>query len=66
MLEFIRPFRDSVFGIYNHYGIKLLSRLHLGVSHLNEHKFKHSFKLTIVLIHIGKGDIEPIKSKNSG
>ena len=43
LLKFIRPSRNSVFKCYNPKGIKLLTRLRLGLSHLREHKFKHSF-----------------------
>ena len=36
------------FDIYNPYGIKLLTRLRLGLRNLNEHnKFKHGFNDTI-------------------
>ena len=34
---------NSVFRCHNLKGIKLLSRLRLGLSHLREHKFKHGF-----------------------
>ena len=33
-----------IFSIYDPLGIKLLTRLRLGFSHLNEHKFRHCFK----------------------
>ena len=38
LLEFPRPFPYSIFDIYNSFGVKLLTRLHLGLSHFNEHK----------------------------
>ena len=60
LLEFIRPLPNSIFDIYNPYGIKLLTRLRLGLSHLNEHKFKHRFNYTINRICICGGDIESI------
>ena len=60
ILEFIRPSPNSIFDIYNPYGIKLLTRLRLGLSHLNEHKFKHGFNDTISFICIWGGDIESI------
>ena len=60
LLEFIRPSPNSIFDIYNPYGIKLLTRLRLGLSHLNEHKFKHGFNDTINPICICGGDIESI------
>ena len=43
LLEFIRPSGNSVFKCHNPKGIKLLTRLRLGLSHLREHKFKHGF-----------------------
>ena len=60
ILEFTRHLPNSVFDIYNPYGIKLLTRLRLGLSHLNEHKFKHGFNDTINPICICGGDIESI------
>ena len=47
ILNFIRPSPNSVFDIRNPKGIKLITRLRLGLSHLREHKFKHSFQDTI-------------------
>ena len=61
-MEFIRPSPNSIFDIYNPYGIKLLTRLRLGLSHLNEHKFKHGFNDTTNPICICEGDIESINS----
>ena len=43
LLTFIRPCRNSVFRGHNPKGVKLLTRLRLGLSHLREHKFKHGF-----------------------
>ena len=60
LLEFIRPSPNSIFDIYDPYGINLLSRLRLGSSHLNEHRFKHGFNDTINPICICEGDIESI------
>ena len=46
--HFIDEFRqipNSVFNIHNPVGIKLLTRLRLGLlSHLNEHRFNHKFQ----------------------
>ena len=47
ILNFIRPSPNSVFDIRNPKGIKLITRLRLGLSHLREHKFKHSFQDTL-------------------
>ena len=46
ILKFIRPTANSVFGCHNPLGVKLLTRLRLGLSHLREYKFKHSFQNT--------------------
>ena len=43
LLQFIRPLENSVFTCHNPIGIKYLTRLRLGFSHLRYHKFKHSF-----------------------
>ena len=43
-LKFITFSPNSVFECHNHQGIKFLTRLCLGLSHLREHKFKHSFQ----------------------
>ena len=32
-----------VYSIHNPLGLKLLTRLRLGVSHLNDHRFNHNF-----------------------
>ena len=47
LLNFIRPCANSIFNIHNPYGIKLLTRLRLGFSHLREHKFRHCFQDTL-------------------
>ena len=39
--------KNSIFPIYNPLGIKLLTRLRLQFSHLNEHKFRLGFADTI-------------------
>ena len=46
-LKFIRPFPNSVFNCHNCKGIKYLTRLRLGLSHLREHKFKNGFQDTL-------------------
>ena len=40
--NFIRPNSSNVFKINNPLGLKLLTRLRTGFSHLKEHKFKHN------------------------
>ena len=44
---FIRPEANNIFNVYNAKGIKLLTRLRAGFSHLKEHKFRHNFVDTI-------------------
>ena len=58
LLKFIRPSGSSVFNCHNLRGVKLLTRLRLGLSHLREHKFKHGFQDTIKLICSCGNDIE--------
>ena len=43
-LPFIRPVQNNIFNIFDPQGLKLLTRLRLGFSHLNEHRFRHNFK----------------------
>ena len=44
ILKFIRPSANSLFDCHNPKGIKFITRLRLGLSHLREHKFKHYFQ----------------------
>ena len=45
ILKFIRPSQNRVYNCHNPKGIKLLTRLRVGLS--REHKFKHSFQGTL-------------------
>ena len=47
LLDFIRPSAAHVFDVSDHSGLKLLTRLRLRLSHLNEHKFRHNFRDTL-------------------
>ena len=47
ILKFIRPSHNNIFQCHNPKGIKLVTRLKLGLSHLQEHTFKHSFQDTL-------------------
>ena len=47
ILKFIRPSPNKTFQCHNPKGIKLVTRLRLGLSHLREHKFVHSFQNTL-------------------
>ena len=44
ILKFIRPSANSLFNCHNPKGIKNITRMRLGLSHLRDHKFKHSFQ----------------------
>ena len=47
LLKKIRPCPNNLYGIHDPLGIKLLTRIRLGLSHLREHKFRHNFQDTI-------------------
>ena len=47
LLSFIRPKSANVYKIHHPRGLKLLTRLRLGLNHLREHKFRHNFNDTI-------------------
>ena len=51
LLKFIRPSPNSLFNESDNLGIKLLTRLRIGLSHLREHKFNHNFQHTINPLH---------------
>ena len=44
LLKIGRPMQNSIYNIHDPVGIKYLTRLRLGLSHLNEHKFRHNFQ----------------------
>ena len=43
ILQFIHPLPNRIFNCHNPIGIKLIRRLRLGLSHLQDHKLKHNF-----------------------
>ena len=47
ILKLIRPKCNDTYGIPNLTGLKLFTRLRLGLSHLNDHKFNQHFKDSI-------------------
>ena len=47
LLDFIRPTANSTFGTNDVSGLRLLTRLRVGFSHLREHKFKYNFQDTL-------------------
>ena len=59
IVSLIKPSVNSTLNCHNTRGIKLLSRLRLGLSHLREHKFKHSFQDSLnPFCSCGKGEVE--------
>ena len=58
LLNLIRPSESTVFNCHNPEGVKLLTRLRLGLSHLRERKFKHSFQDSLNPICNCGNDIE--------
>ena len=47
LLKIGRPTADLIYGIHHTLGLKLLTRLRLGLSHFNKYRFKHNFKTTL-------------------
>ena len=45
LLAFIRPAGNSMYGIYEPFGVRLINRLRMGFSHLWQHKFTHSLSI---------------------
>ena len=50
ILNFIRPRKKNTFIIHNQLGIKLLTCIRVGLTHLKEHKFKNNFQDPIDLL----------------
>ena len=42
VIKIIWPIPNSIFVIFNPLGLKLITRLWFGLSHLNEHRFNHN------------------------
>ena len=47
LLSFIVKLENKTFSIYDPLGIRLLNRLRVDFSHLNEHKFRNNFADTL-------------------
>ena len=47
LLKKIRPCPNNLYDIHDPLGVKLLTRIRLGLSHLREHKFRHNFQDTV-------------------
>ena len=58
ILSIIRPLPNNIFDIHNPLGIKYLTRLRIGFSHLKEHKFRHNFQDSIDPMCNCRGGIE--------
>ena len=44
LLSFIRSVQTNIYNIFDPKGLTFRSRLRLGLSHLNEHRFRHNFQ----------------------
>ena len=44
LLAFIRPVQRSIYNVLHPQDLQFLTRLRLGLSHLNEHRFRNNFK----------------------
>ena len=53
-----RPKPNNVYYCHNPKGIKLLTRLRLGLSHLREHKLEHNFKDYLIPLCLCGNEIE--------
>ena len=60
ILKIDRPTPQPVYNIHDPNGLKLLTRLRLGLSHLNEHKFNYNFKQCINPICSGSLEVEAV------
>ena len=52
---------NSLFFIYDPYGVKLITRLRLQFSHLKDHKFRHGFGDTVSPMYGCNAEIEDIE-----
>ena len=57
LLRIIRPAKNPVYNIHDIFGIKLLTRLRVSFSPLNEHRFRHNFDC-LSICGTGKEDNE--------
>ena len=58
LIKIIRPIPNSIFGIFNSLGLKLITSLRLELSHLNELRFNHNFNNCINPLWACSLDIE--------
>ena len=68
LLKFIRSAQRKTHHINDSVGVKLLTRLRLGFSHLRGHKFRHGFRMSekklIDLILYGNDKLDDNKNRN--
>ena len=68
LLKFIRSAQRKTLHINDSVGVKLLTRLRLGFSHLRGHKFRHGFRMSekklIDLILYGNDKLDDNKNRN--
>ena len=55
LLEIGRPVQNSIFKVFNSLEIKFLTRLRLGISHLNKHKFEQFSELLKSIMFLQSG-----------
>ena len=60
ILNSTRPCSNNIFNVSHPKGLIFLTRLHVDLRHLREHKFKHSFLNTINPIYICGFDAETL------
>ena len=60
LLKIMRPVSNPVYNIQNCIGLKLLTRLKLGLSYLNEHRFNHNFQNCINPLYTCSLEVESI------
>ena len=60
ILKLMRPTANNIFSCHNLKGIKYLTRLRLGLSHLHERKFKNNFQGTLNTLCTCGCDVENI------
>ena len=61
LLKLGRPTPDLIYGIHHRVGLKLLTRLSSGLSHLNEHRFEQNFKNCINTLRTCSLEVESTK-----
>ena len=59
-LKIDRPTPKPVYNIHDPNGLKLLTRLRLGLSHLNKHRFNYNFKECVNPLCSCSLEVEPV------